>query len=40
MMAKFNRAMKGAVPIVFVRGKGKANPTLAEVVTEYEAARR
>jgi hypothetical protein len=31
--------MTGEVPIVFVNGKAKANPTLDEVLTEYAAER-
>lgn len=31
--------MNGDVPIVFVGGRAKANPTLAEVIAEYEATR-
>lgn len=30
--------MNGAVPIVFVNGRAKANPTLEEVVAEYGGA--
>lgn len=33
------RVMEGAVPIVFVRGRGKANPSLDEVLSEYAAGR-
>lgn len=32
--------MNGDVPIVFVNGKAKANPTLEEVVSEYGGARQ
>lgn len=39
-MASFNRVMEGTIPVVFVRGKGKANPALDEVIAEYSAARR
>ena len=37
--ARLNTVMNGALPIVFVKGRGKANPTLEEVVSEYGAAR-
>ena len=30
--------MKAGVPVVFVNGKAKANPTLAEVVAEYNGS--
>lgn len=33
------RVMNGTIPIVFVRGKGKANPTADEVLAEYRAGR-
>lgn len=35
LMQRLNTVMNGDVPIVFVRGRAKANPTLAEVVAEY-----
>ncbi len=34
---RLNSVMNGALPIVFVKGKGKANPTLDEVMSEYGA---
>jgi hypothetical protein len=34
---RLNSVMNGDLPIVFVKGKGKANPTLDEVVAEYGA---
>ena len=37
--ARLNAVMNGELPIVFVNGKGKANPTLDEVIAEYGAAR-
>lgn len=37
---RLNAVMNGELPIVFVNGKGKANPTLEEVVAEYEATPR
>jgi hypothetical protein len=36
---RLNSVMNGELPIVFVNGRGKANPTLDEVVAEYGAAR-
>jgi hypothetical protein len=35
--ARLNAVMNGELPIVFVNGKGKANPTLEEVISEYGA---
>lgn len=32
--------MNGSLPIVFVDGRAKSNPTLEEVVAEYEGASR
>jgi hypothetical protein len=32
---RLNLVMNGELPIVFVNGKGKANPTLDEVIAEY-----
>ncbi len=37
--ARLNSVMNGEFPIVFVNGKGKANPTLDEVIAEYGAKR-
>lgn len=37
--ARLNSVMNGELPIVFVNGKGKANPTLDEVISEYGAPR-
>jgi len=36
---RLNSVMNGELPIVFVNGKGKANPTLDEVIAEYGAVR-
>jgi len=36
---RLNSVMNGELPIVFVNGKGKANPTLEQVIAEYGAAR-
>ncbi|HEV8540124.1 MAG TPA: hypothetical protein VGQ60_03080 [Nitrospiraceae bacterium] len=36
---RLDAVMNGEFPIVFVNGKGKANPTLDEVVAEYESTR-
>lgn len=37
--ARLNTVMNGELPIVFVKGKGKANPTLEEIVWEYRSGR-
>jgi len=37
--ARLNSVMNGELPIVIVKGKGKANPTLDEVIAEYGATR-
>ncbi|OGS10456.1 MAG: hypothetical protein A2234_00750 [Elusimicrobia bacterium RIFOXYA2_FULL_58_8] len=39
-MAKINAVMSGEVPIVFVRGRAKANPSLEEVISEYRSGER
>jgi hypothetical protein len=36
---RLDSVMKGELPIVFVNGKGKANPTLEEILAEYRGAR-
>jgi hypothetical protein len=33
---KINQVMTGQLPVVFVRGRAKANPTLEEVVAEFK----
>ncbi len=33
---RISSVMNGRLPIVFVRGRAKSNPTLAEVVAEYK----
>lgn len=35
VVKRINSVLKGELPIVFVNGKGKANPTLDEVLSEY-----
>lgn len=35
VLERVNTVMSGEVPIVFVRGKGKANPSFSEVLAEY-----
>ena len=35
VMDRLNSIMKGKLPFVFVHGRGKANPTLEEVLAEY-----
>ena len=36
---RLNTVMNGELPIVFVNGRGKANPTLEEILAEYRGAR-
>lgn len=36
---RINAVMSGSLPIVFVHGRAKANPTLAEVLAEYKASK-
>ena len=36
MNARVNAIMTGPLPIVFVHGRAKANPSFAEIVAEYE----
>jgi hypothetical protein len=36
---RINAVMTGTIPIVVVRGRAKANPSLDEVMAEYSAAR-
>lgn len=36
---RLDSVMKGDLPIVFVNGRGKANPTLEEVIAEYGTVR-
>ena len=38
-LQRVNRVMQGELPIVIVHGRGKANPTLDEVLAEYRASR-
>lgn len=38
VLDKINSVMGGEGPVVFVKDRAKANPTLEEVVAEYEAA--
>lgn len=35
VIGRVNKVMRGKLPIVFIHGKAKANPTLEEVVAEY-----
>lgn len=37
VMSQLNSVMTGELPIVFVNGKGKANPTLDEVLSEFDS---
>jgi signal recognition particle receptor subunit beta len=32
-----NSVMEGPIPVVFVRGKAKANPSVEEVIAEFQA---
>jgi hypothetical protein len=38
ILRRLDSVMKGALPIVFVNGRAKANPTLDEVLAEYRAS--
>lgn len=38
LLQRVDTVMKGEIPIVFVKGKAKANPTLAEVLAEYQSS--
>jgi hypothetical protein len=38
-LQRVNRVMQGELPIVIVHGRGKANPTLDEVLAEYRGSR-
>jgi len=38
-LQRVNRVMQGELPIVIVHGRGKANPTLDEVLAEVRASR-
>jgi hypothetical protein len=40
MVDRMNAVLSGDAPIVFVNGRMKANPSLEEVIAEYEAAQR
>jgi hypothetical protein len=33
---RINAVMKGRLPIVFVNGRARSNPTIAEIINEYE----
>jgi hypothetical protein len=35
---RMNAVMTGTLPIVFVRGRAKANPTIEEVITEFKGS--
>lgn len=35
VLNRLDSVMKGSLPIVFVNGRGKANPTFEEVLSEY-----
>jgi len=37
--ARLNTVMNGELPIVFVKGRGKANPTIEEILAEYRGGR-
>jgi hypothetical protein len=36
---RLNSVMNGDLPIVFVKGRGKANPTIEDVLAEYRGGR-
>jgi hypothetical protein len=35
-MRRLDSVMRGDLPVVFINGKGKSNPTLDEVIAEYQ----
>jgi hypothetical protein len=37
---RLNQVMGGEIPVVFINNRGKANPSLDEIVAEYRAIRR
>ena len=39
VLARLETVMRGEIPIVFINGRGKANPGIDEVVAEYRAQR-
>lgn len=39
-MTQLNNLMQGEAPIVFINGKGKSNPAIDEVLTEYKLATK
>lgn len=39
LMKRVPAVMEGALPIVFIHGRAKGNPTLDDVVAEYQAPR-
>ena len=36
---RLNSVMNGELPIVFVNGRGKANPTIEQIIAEYGGVR-
>ena len=40
LVRRLDSVLNGETPIVFVTGRGKANPALDEVLAEYEIAQR
>lgn len=38
MKRTLDSVLRGPVPVVLVHGKGKANPTLSDVLSEYDSA--
>ena len=40
VVRRLDLVMKGQLPIVFVNGRGKANPTLDEVLSEYGSSSK
>ncbi len=39
VMAQVQRVMGGEMPVVFVNGTGKANPSLEDVLAQYQSSR-
>ena len=37
LKSRLDSVMRGTLPIVLIDGRGKANPTLTEVLSEYDA---
>ncbi|MEO8005446.1 MAG: hypothetical protein ABI771_11110 [Betaproteobacteria bacterium] len=40
LLKRIDKVMNGPLPVVFVRGRAKSNPTLDEVLAEYQTSQR